>query len=390
MVDIRKKQRLDNLLGMALLLVLRLPVIILGRLLKRDHSPLVRGDILVIKMLGGGSLVIAYPALLAIRKRYPERRLMLLTTAGIRPFAETLHVFDDILCIEDRSLFWLLRSSLAALLRSIGRIDTVVDLEVYSKLTTVFGVLTAARNRVGFYLESTYWRLRINSHLLFFNRFSGSYYFYDAVADLLDAPVPGRQEYEYHFRNHLPAKTQEPKKRRFSIGHGCSDFGKERMLTPEQWATALADRIPSSDNEYFFLGSVNDHRDAEQIIVLLRQRVPNASFLNLCGSLPLMESVAIIDSSDEFWGIDSALLHYARLLGKKTVSFWGPTAPETRFRNERTAAEINYRKVPCSPCVHVAEAPPCNGRNVCIQGLFQDPADQRDSGPSSWIIHTIV
>jgi ADP-heptose:LPS heptosyltransferase len=375
-MNIRKKQRLDNILGIAMLLILRLPVIILGRLMKRDHSPVVRGDILVIKMLGGGSLVIAYPALLAIRKRYPHHRLLLLTTSAIRPFAETLQVFDEILCVQDRNLFSLVRSSLAAWLHCLGRIDTVVDLEVYSKLTTVFGVLTAARNRIGFYLESTYWRLRIHSHLLFFNRFSGSYYFYDAIALLLDAPVPARQEYGDHFRGVMTTRVPDKTTRRITLGHGCSDFGRERMLTPGQWLAALTQRSAPLEAEYLFLGSKNEHADAEQIIDLLRKRMPGALFRNLCGSLHLTESLAYIDSSDEFWGIDSALLHYARLLGKKTVSFWGPTAPETRLRDEELPAEIHYRKIPCSPCIHVAEAPPCRGNNLCIQALFQGTNEQ--------------
>ncbi len=371
-LNIRTKQKMDNLLGNALLLILRLPVIILGKLMKRDHSPQVQGDILVIKMLGGGSLVIAYPALLAIRKRYPQKRLMLLTTGTIRPFAETLQVFDEILCIEDRNHFSLVRSSLAVWLRCLGSVDTVVDLEVYSKLTTVFSVLTAARNRIGFYLESTYWRLRIHSHLLFFNRFSGSYLFYDAIAELLDAPIPDRRTYEDHFRKNMVRLSQPETKRRITIGHGCSDFGKERMLSPEQWVQALTRRNRAAEYEYIFLGSKNEREEAERIIGLLRERLSGVSCINKCGTLSLRESLAFIDTSDEFWGIDSALIHFARLLGKKTVSFWGPTAPETRLRDEDLPTEIHYKKILCSPCIHVAEAPPCRGRNICIESLFRE------------------
>jgi hypothetical protein len=39
-------------------------------------------------------------------------------------------------------------------------------------------------------------------------------------------------------------------------------------------------------------------------------------------------------------------------------------------------SEYYYRHVPCSPCVHIAEEPPCRGRNACIEGLFQKTADE--------------
>ncbi len=379
MMDIRKKQRLDHWLGAAMLVILRLPVIILGNFLERDHNPSARGAILVIKMLGGGSLVIAYPALLGIRRRYPDRLLVLLTTPNLKQFGESLNIFDEIICVRDAGMFSLVSSAAAAWLRCFRRFDTVIDFEVYSKLTTVFSVLTAARNRIGFYLENTYWRKRIHSHLLFFNRFSGSYYFYDAIGRLLDAQIPARTECEERFREGMVTATKAKGKRRISVGHACSDFGTERMLTPGQWAQVIA-RQNAREEELTFLGGKADRDAAEKIIVFLRKRFPGISFANLSGSLSLKESVSYIDSSDEFWGIDSALLHYARLLGKKTVSFWGPTDPQTRLRNEPGLfSNVHYKKVPCSPCIHVAEMPPCRGRNMCIESLFDE------TGPRSAI-----
>jgi ADP-heptose:LPS heptosyltransferase len=98
--------------------------------------------------------------------------------------------------------------------------------------------------------------------------------------------------------------------------------------------------------------------------------------VNDCGERSLAESVAEIAASDEFWGVDSGLLHYAWLLDTKSVSFWGPTDPRTRLRStDRSQHEIYYRKVICSPCIHVAETPPCGGNNICIQGLFGGEGD---------------
>lgn len=64
-------------------------------------------------------------------------------------------------------------------------VDTIVDLEVYSRLTTVISTLTCARNRVGFYIEAVFWRKSLYTHLIYFNRFAGTFLWYDAVARLL-------------------------------------------------------------------------------------------------------------------------------------------------------------------------------------------------------------
>ena len=377
-MDIKNMQKFDFILGSALLFSLRLPVIILGKLMKRDHAAAAQGAILVIKMLGGGSLVLAYPALLGIRRRYKDSKLVLLTLESVKPFGESLNLFDEIICIRHRSALSLVSSSLIAWVRCFRRIDTVADLEVYSKMTTVFSVLTAARNRVGFYLENTHWRRNIHTHLLFFNRYSGSFYFYDAIAGLLDAEVATRRTCEEHLRQVLlPPTVPRGARKQIAIGYSCSDFGMERTLKPKQWASVLKGRNVSNA-ELVFLGGKADRVQAEKIIVFLKERFPGLSFVNMSGLLTLKESISIIASADEFWGIDSALLHYARLLGRKTVSFWGPTDPQTRLRNDDAlVSEVFYKKIPCSPCIHVAETPPCHGLSICMEAIFDENAQMQ-------------
>src|SRR5208283_48362 len=250
-----RKQHVDIVLGTLFLVMLRLPVLVLGRLLKRDHSPIPKGDILVIKMQGGGSLVLAFPALLGIRNRYRNCRLVLLTTPSVLPFAESLDIFDRIICVRDRGLTSLIFSGIMAWWKTL-KFDTVIDLEVYSRLTTVFSVLTLARNRIGFYLESTFWRRGLHTHLIFFNRYSGVHHFYNKVAQLISAPVETCPLSAEHLRRNLPDYSKSSRVR-ISIGHACSDFGAERMLTATQWVEVFRARKVTSE-EIVFLGAPSD------------------------------------------------------------------------------------------------------------------------------------
>src|SRR5262245_53768693 len=101
-MSVKSKIALDRYLGGVLVFLFNFLARLLGRLLHRDHTLSVRGNITVIKVLGGGSLVMALPALLGIRRTYAAVKIRLLTTAGVKPFAETLGVFDEILILDDR------------------------------------------------------------------------------------------------------------------------------------------------------------------------------------------------------------------------------------------------------------------------------------------------
>lgn len=119
------KKWLDFWVGNLFLFALKPIVISLGKILKRVHDPIPKGEIAFIKLLGGGSLVIAYPALLAIRKKYPKNKLLLVTTPAIKPFAQTLGIFDEYVILNDSGAMELAASSLKAILR-LWKIDTIL------------------------------------------------------------------------------------------------------------------------------------------------------------------------------------------------------------------------------------------------------------------------
>jgi ADP-heptose:LPS heptosyltransferase len=92
-----------------------------------------------------------------------------------------------------------------------------------------------------------------------------------------------------------------------------------------------------------------------------------------------------VSACHELFSIDSALLHYGRLLGVRTISFWGPTDPGSLLRPEPGAAEeVHYRKLSCSPCVHLTQQPPCGGNNLCMR-LAADPGLTLDMNPT-WMV----
>jgi len=370
-MDMKRKQLLDRLLGRLLTLCLRPTAQILGLILRRDHTLELRDRVAVIKMMGGGSLIIAYPALLALRKRYPHVRFIFIGTPAVRPFAELLALFDEFHnIVDDRGLWKLVWSSATVLIRC-ARVDTIIDLEIYSRLTTVFSALTLARNRIGFYLDVSFWREGIASHLFYFNRSTSIALHYEQVARSLDAPTLSMAEARTHFlaANKL-SRGEQPlgERRRLGLGVLCSEIAYERQLTAQQWVILLRRKFAFERLELNLFGSKSEVDQMQSIEQQLRQHMPAVTINNFCGQLSLHDSTAILTQLDEFWSIDTGLLHIARLIGAPVTSFWGPTSPDNLIlRTSNVREVVCYHKIHCSPCVHNAEQPPCHGNNICMQ-----------------------
>ena len=388
-MQLRTKLIADYYLGGLLHVVLKPAAIVLGKVLRRTHSLTPCSEITVIKMLGGGSLAIAYPAFLALKRLPGVRKLRIVTTPAIEPFARSLNLFDEVLVIRDANPFTILADSLGAI-RRLFRTDAVVDLEIYSRLTTVFALLTCAKNRVGFYTDRSFWRRRISSHLLFCNFSNGIYNSYDQIAALFGAALPGEDDCRSSFRaaGSLPAKPAEGTCV-IAVAPCCSDLSPERMLHDGEWAGIIRSRaaaLPDSARaEVHLLGGPADRARLETLKAVLETGLPGLPVSNHAGEFTLEQSVRFLGSARVLLCIDSSLLHFARLVGVRTVSFWGPTDPRTLLRPwPGSGDEVHYRKISCSPCVHLAQQPPCGGNNLCMR-LAADPARNEDPNPA-WVI----
>jgi len=388
-MGLRFRLAIDYYIGSLLHVFLKPLNLLLGKLLSRDHDLRKCSSVTIIKMLGGGSLVIAYPALLAIKNAPNVRSLRLLTTPGVRPFAECLGIFDEIIVIRDQSLLGLGLDSMRAL-RILFRCDAIVDLEIHSRLTTVFAVFACARNRIGFYTGNSFWRKGLSTHLLFCNISTGIYHFYDQIAEMFGGTVPDLGAAKSLFRASLgPVGAVPDDNLRLALSPCCSDLSKERMLRHDEWLAILERRLgrdgTSRKFEIHLFGAPRDRPSLEELAALIRDKFSNPSIFNHAGETSLRESVQILSTVHEQLCIDSALLHFGRLLGIKTVSYWGPTSPASLLRPWRNGQdEVHYVQLPCSPCVHLAQEAPCRGNNICMR-LAVNPNLPHDANPA-WMI----
>lgn len=384
----RTLRKVDKVLGAILLTIFRYLSLFLGAILRKKHDIRnIRKSITVIKMLGGGSVFIALPSLLAIRKQYPNIRMIFVGQKTSIHYAELTGIFDEYVEINTNSIIELTISSALALKR-VFNTDLTIDLEIHSKMTSLFSLFSCAKNRLGFYVEYSSWQRGILTHALFINDSAPVHIFYQQVASLLNAPIAQPLDiYKYlvqhnKFNHHKPASNVQA----ISLGCFSSELCPEREFTATQWCKIIAAHNYTGLKKIVILGGKADIKKAAVLIKELQNYNQEAKVVNLVGQLTMHESIQAILQTDKFISIDSGLNHVVRFLNMTMESYWGPTNPKRLLAPGYTFSEkVHYKEIFCSPCVHLIIDAPCQGNNICMQQHTE--SIDKHIVEKGWIIH---
>lgn len=400
-MEIRIKQKIDKYIGYLLIAILLPFTRLLGITMSRDHSAEeAPRRILFIKLMGIGSLIVASDAIGAIRRKFPQTRLVLLTDDNIAAAILPFGVFDEIHAVDTNNLWSTAVTMIRFFFRSWSwRGLWVCDLEVYSKLTTVLALLTLARNRFGFFLPPVPFRKYLNTHKVPFDQrgFLGCNYrtMAEAITDgrgpsaegivdgrgsmagVMDGPGPLPAATAAHGMTVPGAVRRSGENARpyIVVNNTCSGLAAVRRL-PEPVLTEVCQWIlEHTSYSVALVGGPGDRAAIERFVagasMLAAQK---ERILNVAGMTASFEAyyAFLRNLGVMLVTIDSGPLHMARKLGLPTVSVWGPTDPANylEIREEERARHLYfYSKAPCSPCVHRFERPPCGGNNTCMQDI---------------------
>tara|TARA_B100000965_G_C19581944_1_gene753971 strand:+ start:510 stop:1685 length:1176 start_codon:yes stop_codon:yes gene_type:complete len=369
-MKLRTKKLIDKYLGYFLLRSITPISLLLGKILNREHEiKNVKKSITVIKVLGGGNLFAALAALRELKKKYPNKKLILIGSDSTLNFANLMGVFDEIIIIKTDTFLNITLTSIIAL-KKIFFTDAIIDLEVHSKLTSLFSLLSMAKNRIGFYSNHHPWQKGVLTHKINFDESHLLSQYYEEAVRFFGIKQFNYQEiYPYLMKkNNFTPHKKKSSLEALTIGPYCSELGTEREFSASEWVSILTDIKQLKIKDIFIVGSKSDVEKSNNLKKELNLWNPKINIKNYVGKLNLRESVQIILKSDIFFTIDSGLNHIVRQLNMNIYSYWGPTNPSTRLQNISALKEkIFYNRLKCSPCVHLTDFPPCKGNNICMK-----------------------
>ncbi|MCK6610994.1 MAG: glycosyltransferase family 9 protein [Bacteroidia bacterium] len=363
-MNLRLKQWIDGSIGRILVAIFVVIVRGLGLLLKRNHSlqPEPK-NILVIKMLGLGSVFMAMDSLYSLKKRYPNTRFILMCGQGVAAGIEPLKFFDEIWVHNDKSIGKLVSSGFALLIKTWKQKGLwVMDLEVYSVLTTLFSAWTSARNRFGFQLNKVHFRNYLNTHNIYFNQFiTVSRNYENLVKDM------GVREIETF---QTPQFSNQKKGNYIAINNTCSELGGDlRKMDSGQLKAIVNELVNQQKLQVAFTGAPSDYESLEKLIKNELAEF-EGKVINIAGKFSFTNYYSFLSESClAMISIDSAPLHIAMKLGLPTLSVWGPIKPEQRIETNQSKHLVVYKAQACSPCIHLSDIVPCGGNNICMKEI---------------------
>jgi ADP-heptose:LPS heptosyltransferase len=369
---------------------------------RREHISLpINARILVVKMAGIGDLLLATPALRALRESYPEARIDLLVTPDSAGLLNGWEVINNII-ILDKYLFdspqqMIIKpqnmARLALLWNSLrdGHYDAVLLLH---HLTLPFGRIkhqllmraTGAKWRVG--LDNGHgWFLNVHVPDEGFGAMHEAEYAM-AVVEAVSATVrdkhlslPLNEEERAKARQLVYGESEPEKVPRpiIAMHPGTGGYSTARRWAPERFAQ-LADRLYKEfGGQLLLIGGPEEAGLHTQIMEMLTSEIPVKS---LAGKGSVRVSGAVLELVDLFVGNDAGPMHLAAAAGAPVVAIfglsnhlaWGPYTGESSG-NKATVVRLN---LPCMPCFyrgHELGTPEGCATRDCLALLKVDPVE---------------
>lgn len=368
-----------------------------------SNPPPLHPAILVIKLFGMGSLILATPLLRALRQACPKARITLLTFASNRALAEAFPDVDRVLTLRsDR--FTHFAADVFGLLRN-RRFDLALDLEFFTFFTALVA-FTAAPRRIGFHNWRCGRSLLFTNPVPFTRQRHISLNFLALLAPLGIPPPPAPEPVRPHFPPVDSAALLERlglRKPFLLINPNASGLSYERRW-PLAHFRALMDRVQASrpdlhlavigsEKERAYSGKLTlDIADSNRTEPPRIRSLPGGSpdgrdgigassrraVLNLAGQTTLPELAAILPEATALVSNDSGPLHLAALYATPSIALFGPESPDLYRPLNPHLQCLHCGNLACRPCLNPyrAKRTSCRGRNECMQRISPDEVFQ--------------
>ena len=371
---------IDHWVGLPLCFMLGLTVTLLRKLgARRSRSVAGTRTLAVFKFFGLGSIMEATPLLRAVRAQYPQARLVFVTLDSNAALVRSLNVCTDVRAIRTRSLFHFVLDVLGQVVWFWRHgTEAVIDLEFFSKFSTLLSFFSGARVRIGFHLND-FWRYSLVTHPIYFNYYRHITDVYAAAAKRLGVtirdtrlsriavPDTARQS----VRQFLTAQGWSPEALLVGLNVNAGDMSLERRWPLPRFGVVAQTLLQRhADLRLVLVGSAAERAYVSSLLAHVPAEL-HSRLIVAAGRWSLEEFVAALAHFDLFITNDSGPMHIAAAQDTPIVSLWGPARPAfiaPQVENHR----VIYRDYPCSPCLLMFtsfEGMWCNHEGWCMQEI---------------------
>jgi ADP-heptose:LPS heptosyltransferase len=325
-----------------------------------------------------------------IRKIYPGADIYLLqfTKNKEMTLLADLVAEDHVVAVDDGSLLRFVLDSIKAImrLRSIG-IDTVLDCELFSRISSIYSLLTGAGIRVGFHphtQEGLYRGGYINRPVLYnpYRHISRQFLsLVDAIQSTAIPPAKGRSDEEaLRVRpagvtaaelSQMAQRLEDRRGWRRGMAPDILIYPGGGILPIRAWPAghfqALCRRLVDNGYSVGIIGPSDDRCLAGRIL----HGLADGRYLDLTGfTANLRELIVLFHLARLLIANDGGPGQFAALTPISTMIFFGPETP-TLYGPIGEKTTVLYAHAACSPCLtaYNHRKSPCDGDNQCLRSI---------------------
>jgi ADP-heptose:LPS heptosyltransferase len=328
---------------------------------------------LFIELSEMGSAIIADPAMRKLREdtgaqlHFVIFKKNAISLSLLRTIPE-----ENIYLIREDNLWWFALDVLGFLVWCRRRhIDTVIDLELFSRATSILTALSGATNRAGFHRghDEGLYRGEFLSHPVTYNSHVHVSVNFMSLVQVLSHPpeeppynkslisqdqiVLAQAEVSERDRELMQGRVREiyagygaSVHRLLLVNANASDLLPQRRWMPERFVEVIRRMLETHDDLLVVMtGSASEKEQSLEICAL----VDDPRCLNSAGFFLFEELTALYSIADAMLSNDSGPPHFASITPLKTFVLFGPETPS--LYGSLGNSESIYAGLACSPCV---------------------------------------
>jgi ADP-heptose:LPS heptosyltransferase len=388
-MKLQTQRRIDRYLGIPACMVLSGVVRLRDALFARRVARRPR-KVLFVELSEMGSTILASASIRQLQARYHEADHCFVIFKRNVPSLRLLGIFreENIFTIRDHSV-GALAIDVLRFLRFCRqqRIDTVIDLELFSRVSSLLSLLSGATNRVGFhnYRGEGLYRGEHLTHRVHYNPYLHMSQNFTALVESLESdpaeiPQPKREipvqpppvriaiepeAYAYVRRELEACYPLGPEHRLVVINHHAGNLLPLRMWPFDRFAELARRLVEWDERVVVVLMGIAEGAESAQAIT---RHVGDARCVDFVGrTRTLTDVIQLFNQSELLITNDSGPAHFATLTPIKSITLFGPETPVLYGTLGEDAVHM-YANLACSPCLTALNHrnSPCT-ENVCLQ-----------------------
>lgn len=397
-MNVDTMRTVDRYAGVPITFILSMVYWAIYKLFPRKDIP--TKNALFIELSEMGSAIIADPAMRKLRGESGAELYFVIFKNNAMSLSLLNTIPEhNIYCIREQNLFTFAWDVLGFLVWCRRRhIDTVIDLELFSRATSILTALSGATNRAGFHRghDEGLYRGNFLTHPVTYNsHVHVSRNFMSLVMALLNPPteppynkmiisqddihlaqveVSERKQELIHSRVKELYPDYDPSSvRLLLVNANASDLLPQRRWMPDRFADVIKQLLTKfPDLLVVMTGAPAEREQAQEICGLVGAR----RCISSAGNFRFEELIALYSVAAAMLSNDSGPPHFASITPLKTFVIFGPETPE--LYGSLGNSEAIYAGLACSPCVSAFNhrKTSCTD-NQCLKAVSADDVTAR-------------